>query len=118
MLVQRVLHLARVHVVSATDYQIFLAVDDVVETIAIDATDVTGAQPPILDSRLGRVGQVPIALHDIVAADLNFAGSAHGHVAAVLVDYPYLHAVDGRADGTDLAKKVREVVKEKPSTQF
>lgn len=48
MLVQRLLHFARVYVVPSADDEIFLAVDDVVEAIFVDATDVTGAEPAIL----------------------------------------------------------------------
>src|SRR5277367_4747660 len=109
MLVQRLLHLSRVYVVSPANDEIFLAVDDVVEAILVDATDVTRAEPAILDGRLGRIGQVPVALHHIVPADLNLAGGCDRHVVAVVIDDPHLDAIDGRADGSDLANPVGTV---------
>src|SRR5277367_1650874 len=109
MLVQRLLNLARVHVVSPADDEVFFAVDDVVEAILVDATDVTGAEPAILDRRLGRIGQVPVALHHIVSADLDFTGGRHWHLVAVVIDDPHLNAIDGRADGSDLANPVGTV---------
>jgi hypothetical protein len=48
-------------------------------------------------------GLVPVALHDVVAADGDLADLADGHLVAVEVDALHLAAGDGHADRAGLA---------------
>ena len=104
MLVEHLLDLARVDVVAAADDHVLLAVDDEVVAVGIDAADVAGVEPTVRVDRLGRrVGALPVALHDIVAADGDLAGVARGDIGACLVDEPNLDARDRGAHRAGLA---------------
>src|SRR4051794_3046841 len=103
MLVEHLLDLARIHVVATADDEVLLAVDDRVVAVRVPCCDVTGAEPAIGD-RLGRrVGAVPVALHDVLAADSDLAWVADGYLVAVVVEQPQLAAPDGEPDGAGLA---------------
>lgn len=75
MLVEHFLDLAGIHVVTAADDQVFGPVDDVEIAVLVDAADVPGGQPTIgCDGGPGRLREVPVALHHVVALDLDLAG--------------------------------------------
>src|SRR3712207_7521167 len=52
-------------------------------------------------SLAGGVGTVPVALHDVVAADDDLPHLAGRDVVARAVDQPHLHALDGPADRSE-----------------
>ena len=65
---ERVLDLDRVDVLPAAVDHVLLAVDDVEQSVVVDARQIASVQPAF-DERLGRgLGLVPVALHDVGAA--------------------------------------------------
>src|SRR4051794_19062908 len=101
MLVQRLFDLARVDVVSATNDQVFLAVDDVVVPIRVEDGDIAGGEPAIRDRLVGGFRQIPIPLHQIRALDLNLPRRSRRNPTPVLIDQAYLYTLDR---GTDRAR--------------
>jgi hypothetical protein len=65
-------------------------------------------QPSGMASR-GRLRVVPVALHDVVAADRDLADPADADVLAVLVEELHLAPGDGNADGAGLRRPARHV---------
>src|SRR6476469_6712903 len=90
VLVEHLLDLARVDVVAAADDQVLLAVDDVEVALLVDAGHVAGVEPTAAHRLLGGVGALPVALHDVVAADHDLTDLALGDIVVVLVDDPHL----------------------------
>src|SRR5882757_8869300 len=109
MLVQRLFDLSRVDVVPATNYQVLLAVDDVVVPVGVDDGDIARGEPAILDRLVGGVGQIPITLHHIRALDLNLPRRSPRHRAPVLIDEAYLYTLDRGADRSRAAFGVRVI---------
>ena len=69
MPVQDVLHLGAVHVLAAGDDHVLRPVDEVDVALVVHVAEVAGAVPPV-DERGGRLlGLVPVADHDVGAAD-------------------------------------------------
>src|SRR5215216_349210 len=108
VLVEDLFDLARVHVVAAADDHLLLAVDDEEVAVLVDLAHVAGAEPAILVEDLVRgVVPVPVALHDIVAADGDLADGVRAlDIVAVVVDELHLDALDRGADRTGLALAV------------
>ncbi len=70
---ERVFDLDRVHVLTAAVDHVLLAVDDVQQAIGVDPRDVAGVQPAVHERLGGRLGLVPVALHDVRAAHQQLA---------------------------------------------
>jgi hypothetical protein len=81
-----------VDVVSTTDDEIFLPVNDVEEAAFINTADIAGREPAVNDGRRGRLGQIPISLHDVVPSDLDLPWGSRRHLKAGLVDRAHLDA--------------------------
>lgn len=62
MAIDRGLHLGAIDILAAAQHHVFLAVDDVDETVFVDAGDVAGVQPSVGDRFGGGIGAVDIAL--------------------------------------------------------
>src|SRR5215210_978950 len=104
VLVQHLLDLARVDVVAATDDQVLLAVDDEEVAVLVHLGHVARAEPALLrDGLLVRVVTVPVALHDVVAADHDLADLALWDLVAVVVPHLHLDTLDRGADRAGLA---------------
>ena len=106
VLVEHLLDLARVDVVAAADDQVLLAVDDVEVAVLVDAGHVAAVEPAAAHRLRGRVGALPVALHDVVAADHDLADLALGDRVVVLVDDLHLDPLDRGADRARLALAV------------
>ena len=79
MLVEDVLDLARIHVVSATDDHVLLAIDDEEVTVLVDPGQVAGAEPAVIVDRVcGGLRVVPVTLHHVVAADHDLSHFSDG----------------------------------------
>ena len=64
---------------SAPDHQILLAIDDEEVAVLIDPGYVAGAEPALgVDGFGGGLGAMPVALHHVVAPDLDLAGIRFG----------------------------------------
>src|SRR5574337_205708 len=83
---ERVLDLDRVNVHPAGDDHVLLAVDQRDAAVGVDAREVAGVEPPVAQRLGGRLGFVPVPLHDRLAAQDHFADLARGDVAPVVVD--------------------------------
>ena len=94
MLVEHLLDLARVDVVAAADDQVLLAVDDVEVAVLVGAGHVAAVEPAAAHRLRGRLGLLPVALHDVVAADQDLADLALLDRVVALVDHPHLYAFD------------------------
>ena len=104
MLVEHLLDLARVDVVAAPDDQVLLAIHDEEVPVLVDLGHVAGAEPAGLVDRVRRrLRALPVALHDVVAADHDLAHLALRDLLAVLVPDLHLDALDRRADRSRLA---------------
>src|SRR3954464_12781826 len=103
VLVEDLLDLARVDVVAAADDHVLLAVDDEEVAVLVDAGHVARVEPAVAQDLLRGVVAVPVALHEVVAADRDLADLALAHLVAVLVDDLHLDALDRRPDGARLA---------------
>ena len=67
--------------------------------VGIEVAGVTGLEPAIGGDRLlGLLRHVPVALHDVVAADGHLADVTLGHLGAVVVDDAHFDAVDRQAN--------------------
>ena len=98
VLEQRILDVTREDVEAAADDQILLPVDDGEVAVVVEPAHVAGVQPAVAD-RLGReLGRVPVARHDQVGANADFA-----------VDDAHLGSRDGRADrpGPRASRRIR-----------
>src|SRR6201999_1144982 len=110
VLVEHLFDLARVDVVAAADDHVLGPVDDVEVAVLVDAPDVAGIQPSVGGDRgLGGVRQIPIALHHVVAPDLDLTRLPSRDLDSVQINHPHLDAVDRGADGTRLAGPARVV---------
>src|SRR5271168_410743 len=104
MLVEDLFDLARIDVEAATDDQILLAVDDVVITVVVNLSDVAGGEPAVGgDGGRRRLRQIPVPLHDVVAADLDLTGLARWDFVAVRIDDSHLDTFDRVSDRSRLA---------------
>src|SRR3954454_14535718 len=103
VLVEDLLDLARIDVVAAADDHVLLAVDDEEVAVLVDAGHVARVEPAVVQDLLRGVVAVPVALHQVVAADRDLADLALAHLVAVLVDDLHLDALDRRPDGARLA---------------
>src|SRR3954454_9448286 len=106
VLVEDLLDLARVDVVAAADDHVLLAVDDEEVAVLVDLGHVARVEPAVAHDLLRGVVAVPVALHEVVAADGDLADLALAHLLAVLVDRLHLHALDRGADRAGLALAV------------
>src|SRR5580704_6822725 len=68
---QDLLDLSRIQVVTAADDQVLGAVDDEVEAVLVPVADVARVQPAAGQRARRRLRPVPVALHDVVAPDLD-----------------------------------------------
>src|SRR5215469_1136480 len=109
MLVQDFLDLTRVHVVTAPDDEVLLAVDNVVVAVLVYPRHVSSAEPAVFDRLRGGIGLPPVALHHVVAADGDLADLALRNRLPFVVDEPHLHALDRRADRARLTDPIRVV---------
>src|SRR5690349_19548165 len=110
MLVDDLLHLARVDVVAAADDQLLLTVDDEEATVLVDPADVARVEPPVrVDRRLRRVRTVPVALHDVVPADRDLTHLVARHVTPLVVDELHLDTLDGRPYRPGLPRPIRMI---------
>ena len=102
---QDFLDLARVDVVPAADHQVLGPVDDEVEAVLVRVADVAGVQPAAGQRARCRLRPVPVALHDVVPADLDLAeliAPRRQRLVAGVGD-AHLHAPDRLADRQRLA---------------
>ena len=99
MVGQSALDLDGVDVLPAGDDHVLEPVLDEDETLVVDATDVTGAEPTIGGDRLrGRLRLVVVALHQLRCAEPQFAGLPFRDIRqGVRVDDADLHLLGGLA---------------------
>src|SRR6478752_2943784 len=103
VLVEDFLDLARVHVEPAADDQLLHPVHDEEIAVLVDPADIATAEPAVRRDRRGRrIRQIPVALHDVVTADLDLATFAGRHFVSVRVDNAHLDTLDGGADRAGL----------------
>ena len=93
--VEELLDLARVDVLPAADDHVLDAPGDAVVAVLVDGAQVARVQPAVgVDGRLGGLGHLVVALHDVVAAAQQLAGDARRAVLAGLgVDDAHLDLV-------------------------
>src|ERR1700722_16934875 len=104
MLVEDFFDLARIDVEAATNDQVRLAGDDVVIAVVVDLSDVAGGEPAVGGyGGRRRLGQIPVPLHDVVAADLDLTGLAGWDFVAVRINAPHLDTFDRVSDRSRLA---------------
>ena len=103
MSIDEVFDLFREDIFTATNYHILDPAGDAVVAARIADSQVAGVQPTVLiDSGGGSFGHLIITLHDVVAADNEFAGRAVGQVFACIgVDDLGFHERHLFADGVD-----------------
>src|SRR5437588_7683694 len=88
MPVQDILDLSRIDVVATGDDHFLFAIDDSVETLLVDARQVTGGAPAFAHGLLRCNRIVPITRHDMVAANDDLAHLAGRNAAAGVVHQP------------------------------
>ena len=92
--VQRLLDLARVHVVAAADHELLLPVDEEEVSVSVEAAEIPGRQPAVRGDRGGRRPRfVPVSGDDRRSAELNLP-----HARLVGVGDPQLGLAERRAD--------------------
>ena len=111
MLVQDLVHFARVDIVAAHDDQIFFAVHDIIVALFVVVGDVAGMQPAVGQGGGRLFGTVPVALHDLRTAHQHLALliGAQNMVAVVDVHDADLGMREGHADGAFLLRAVQRV---------
>src|ERR1700709_525228 len=103
VLVEHLLDLARVDVVAAADDQVLLAIYDVEVALLVALRHVPRVEPAAAHRLRGGVGALPVALHDVVAADHDLADFALGDLVVVLVEDLHLYPFERGADRPRLA---------------
>ena len=87
--VDAVFDFAGVDVFAVHDDEVFQAVDDVDVAVFVHVGEVAGMEPAVFgEDFLGFFGLVPVALHDVVAADEEFADGA-----ATMSEYRFVGSV-------------------------
>jgi len=61
-----------------------IVVGDEEITVLVDAADVAGGEPAVYDRGRDGLRQIPVALHYVMAADLNLTECSGGHLGAAL----------------------------------
>src|SRR5690606_31859071 len=105
-----VLDLVRVYVEARDQDHVLLAVDDVEEALLVHLGHVAGVQPASrIDDLGGLLGAVPVAGHDLRAADTQLADLADRQSAAFLVLDTGVGGGDGQADRAVVVGQVHGV---------
>src|SRR5206468_2713062 len=86
MFVQRALHLDGVDVVATADQHVFRAVDDVQETVLVEAAEVTAVHPAVLPRPRGGLRVVEVAALAGGDMEQDLADLTGCDVVAVVVD--------------------------------
>ena len=95
---QHFFNLGGKHVEPTDDDEVFGAIDEVHEAVAVGGADVAGAQPTIGGEHFGGAfGIVEVTLKHIGAGDPDLAGVAIESVFTKLVDDAHLHTIDDLA---------------------
>src|SRR5690606_36950944 len=95
MLVEHLLHLARVDRAAAAQDHVAPPVDQEEEPLLVHPPQVAGVEPAVADGFGGGVRVVPVALHHDWPADHDLAHLSASHRAAFLYDHSYLDAAYG-----------------------
>ncbi|MNN03383.1 hypothetical protein D3C81_1160710 [compost metagenome] len=105
-----VFDLVRVHVETRDDDHVFLAIDDAHKTVRIDHRDIAGLEPALgIQHFVGRLGFLPVALHDLRALDAQLSPLAQRLLDAVIIDHfqrGARHRQTDRADARLVAVRV------------
>ena len=83
-------HFAGVDVGATADHQVLGTVEQAQVAVGIQATHITGLQPPVANRFGGGLGVTPITGHDQLAAHTNLTHLAHGQFGTRLVANPHL----------------------------
>ena len=100
-LIDELFDFARVDVLAHADDHVLEAIDDVDVALFVGAGDVARMEPAAAQRVLRRVGQVPVAEHDVVALDDELAGLTFGDFLAVGVNELPGDARNDGATGAD-----------------
>src|SRR5690242_13173557 len=100
MAVEKLLDLARIHILAAADDHVLDAADDVAVALRVDDGEIAAVHPARRIDGLARaLGLVPVAAHHAVAAGEEFPGRAARRHATLGVDDLYLHVRVHPTDG-------------------
>src|SRR5262249_53342101 len=83
---ERLLDLARIDVLAASDDELALAANDVDEAVPVDAPEIAAVEPAAAEGRRRRVRIAEVPAHDVRALDHDLADLAGRDVAIVAVD--------------------------------
>src|SRR5690606_10312761 len=104
----RVLHVIGIDVEPGDQNHVLLAVDQLEEAVLVDHTDVAGLQPAVRGQHFrGVLGTLPVAEHDLWAADPQLTGLAGGQLVAVVINDLHLGVYYRLTDEAFLIGRVR-----------